>query len=63
MLSTFIKQQFVIKIFVLSILRDRFTQVLLYMVQIKNRQHFLDKNIGMIRVNVILYNLKYSHTQ
>ena len=63
-LLTFIKQPFVINIFVLSIFEWPFYKgFTLYGADYKNRQQFQDKNIGMIMVNVILYNLKYSHTQ
>ena len=39
-LSTFIKLPFVIKIFVLSILSGRFTQILLYVVKIQLTEGF-----------------------
>ena len=52
-LSTFIKLPFVIKIFVLSILRSRFTQVLLYLKK--------DSFLNQYQVNSAVHHVMYDH--
>ena len=57
-LPTFIKQPFVIMIFVLSILNSRFTQVLLYMM--KNGENMNEKRMVYTVTCSLLYILNFA---